>query len=243
MIRTSLRVLVAILIAVLIWWVGPLFALGIYRPFAPLWVREVLVAAVLVWGLWPALARLWARLAMSPRRVRTPQPAARADFIDERLRDLDRQLKARWQREPHGRRQRWAGALRRQHRTLLPWYLVMGAEGSGKTNLVAKAVNAAGSEGGPRGRAAEQPRRRLQLPHRERRGLVRHRRALEPARRLRRDGARYLEAVVAGDASPARRGGGERRGVVRRQRVDGRCAAGGAQAPRRCRASPAGGTA
>jgi type VI secretion system protein ImpL len=147
MIRTSLRVLVAILIAVLIWWVGPLFALGIYRPFAPLWVREVLVAAVLVWGLWPALARLWARLAMSPRRVRTPQPAARADFIDERLRDLDRQLKARWQREPHGRRQRWAGALRRQHRTLLPWYLVMGAEGSGKTNLVAKAVNAAGSEG------------------------------------------------------------------------------------------------
>ncbi|KVN21660.1 type VI secretion protein IcmF [Burkholderia pyrrocinia] len=146
MIRNSLRVFVAVLIAVLIWWVGPLFALGIYRPFAPVWVREILVAAVLVWGLWPTLARLWARLAMSPRRVRTSQPAARSDFIDERLRDLDRQLKARWQREPRSGWQHWAGVLSRQHRAALPWYVVLGAEGSGKTSLVAKAVNAAGSD-------------------------------------------------------------------------------------------------
>ncbi|MBN3816132.1 type VI secretion system membrane subunit TssM [Paraburkholderia sp. Se-20369] len=146
MIRTSLRIFVAALIAVLIWWVGPLFALGIYRPFAPVWVREVLVAAVLVWGLWPTLARLWARLAMSPRRVRTSQPAARADFIDERLRDLDRQLKARWRREPRSRWKHWIGVLRRQHRATLPWYLVLGAEGSGKTSLVAKAMNAADAD-------------------------------------------------------------------------------------------------
>lgn len=32
MIRTSLRVFAAILIAILIWWVGPLFAFGIYHP-------------------------------------------------------------------------------------------------------------------------------------------------------------------------------------------------------------------
>ncbi|WP_126284136.1 type VI secretion system membrane subunit TssM [Burkholderia stagnalis] len=146
MIRTSLRVFVAFLIALVIWWVGPLFALGIYRPFAPVWVREILVAAVLVWGLWPTLARLWARLAMSPRRASAPRAAARADFIDERLRDIDRQLKARWLREPRSRWKQWMGALRRQHRSVLPWYLVLGAEGSGKTNLVAKAVNAAGTD-------------------------------------------------------------------------------------------------
>ncbi|VWC16408.1 type VI secretion system membrane subunit TssM [Burkholderia lata] len=146
MIRNSLRVLIAVLIAVLIWWVGPLFALGIYRPFAPAWVREILVAAVLMWGLWPALARLWARLAMSPRRVRTSQPAARADFIDERLRDLDRQLKARWQREPRTRWEHWRGVLSRQHRAALPWYLVLGADGSGKTSLVARAMNVTGSD-------------------------------------------------------------------------------------------------
>ncbi|KWB12309.1 type VI secretion protein IcmF [Burkholderia cepacia] len=146
MIRTSLRILVALLAALVIWWVGPLFALGIYRPFAPVWVREVLVGAVLVWGLWPALVRLWSRLAMSPRRASAPRPSVRADFVDERLRDLDRQLKARWLCEPRSRWKHWIGVLRRQHRTVLPWYLVLGAEGSGKTNLVAKAVNAAGSD-------------------------------------------------------------------------------------------------
>ncbi|WP_323123569.1 type VI secretion system membrane subunit TssM [Burkholderia alba] len=146
MIRTSLRIFVAILIAFVIWWVGPLFALGIYHPFGPVWVREVLVAAVLVWGLWPALARLWARLAMSPRRAGAPRQAARADFVDERLRDLDRQLKARWLREPRGRWKHWTGVLRRQHRNALPWFLVLGPEGSGKSHLVAKALDAAGTE-------------------------------------------------------------------------------------------------
>lgn len=68
MIRTSLRVFAAILIAILIWWVGPLFAFGIYHPLGPVWVREILVALVLIWGFWPTLARLWARLAMSRGR-------------------------------------------------------------------------------------------------------------------------------------------------------------------------------
>ncbi|SMF98895.1 type VI secretion system membrane subunit TssM [Burkholderia singularis] len=146
MIRTSLRFFVAVLIAIAIWWVGPLFAIGIYHPFGPIWVREILVAGVLAWGLWPTLGRIWARLAMSPRRVRAPKPAARADFVDERLGDLDRQLKAHWLREPRSRWKHWLGVLRREHRTMLPWYLVLGAEGSGKTNLVAKAVHAAGSD-------------------------------------------------------------------------------------------------
>ncbi|MDN7638802.1 type VI secretion system membrane subunit TssM [Burkholderia cepacia] len=147
MIRTSVRVFIAILIALLIWWVGPLFAFGIYHPFGPVWVREVLVAAVLAWGVWPLLARLWARLAMSPRQIRIPKQAVREnDFVGERLRNLDRQLKARWQREPRSRWKHWTGALRREHRATMPWYLVLGAERSGKTNLVAKALDAAGSD-------------------------------------------------------------------------------------------------
>ncbi|WP_179404263.1 type VI secretion system membrane subunit TssM [Burkholderia guangdongensis] len=144
MLRAGLRICVAILIAVVIWWVGPLFALGIYRPFASVWVREVLVAAVLVWGLWPMLARLWMRLAMSARQVRMPQPVAQPhDFIDERLRDLSRLLKARWRREPRGRWRDWRGVRRREYLRVLPWYLVLGAQGSGKTSLVAKAAQAA----------------------------------------------------------------------------------------------------
>lgn len=145
MMRTSLRMLAALLIAVVIWWVGPLLAIGIYRPFASLWVREILVAIVLVWGFWPTLARLWAKLAMTPRRMKSAPATPRADSIDERLCELDRQLNARWQREPRSRRQRWTGTLTRRYRSALPWYLVLGAEGSGKTSLIAHAVSAAGS--------------------------------------------------------------------------------------------------
>jgi type VI secretion system protein ImpL len=146
MIRASFRVLIAVLICIVIWWVGPLFALGIYRPFASAWVREILIALVLVWGLWPTLARLWARLAMSPRQIRVPRPAPKADFVDERLRDLDRRLKARWQREPRSRWKYWTGVLHRQYRVELPWYLVLGAQGSGKTALVTSAVRAASAD-------------------------------------------------------------------------------------------------
>ncbi|MDN7592094.1 type VI secretion system membrane subunit TssM [Burkholderia seminalis] len=146
MIRTSLRIFVAILVSLVIWWVGPLFAFGIYHPFGAVWVREVLVTAVLVWGLWPTLARLWVRLAMSPRQAGTPRRAVRSDFVDERLRDLDRQLKARWLREPRSRWKHWVGLLCRQHRSALPWFLVLGPEGSGKSHLVAKALDAAGTD-------------------------------------------------------------------------------------------------
>lgn len=145
MIRTSLRVFAAILIAILIWWVGPLFAFGIYHPLGPVWVREILVALVLIWGFWPTLARLWARLAMSPRQVKVAPKAKQLDFVDKHLRTLDQQLKERWRKEPRGRWKRWVGALTREHRTMLPWYLVLGSEGSGKSSLVAKAVSVSGS--------------------------------------------------------------------------------------------------
>ncbi|MBB5413876.1 type VI secretion system protein ImpL [Paraburkholderia sp. HC6.4b] len=145
MIRTSLRVSVAILVALLIWWVGPLFAFGIYHPLGSVWVREVLVGLVLSWGCWPTLARLWARLAMSPRQIRVAPQARQLDFVDGYLRELDRQLKARWRKEPGSRWQRWSGALTRAYRTRLPLYLVLGAQGSGKTSLVAKAAGSSGA--------------------------------------------------------------------------------------------------
>ncbi|KVS53630.1 type VI secretion protein IcmF [Burkholderia cepacia] len=142
MIRTSVRILVAVLIALLIWWVGPLFAFGIYHPFGPVWIRELLIAAVLAWGAWPALARLWMRLAMSPRQIRMPKRVIReTNLIDEQIRNLDRKMKDRWQCEPRSRWRRWTGALRGEHRIVMPWYFVLGAEGSGKTSLVTKAVN------------------------------------------------------------------------------------------------------
>jgi type VI secretion system protein ImpL len=141
MIRLGFRFLIALLLCALIWWIGPQFAIGIYRPFAGVLVREILITLVLAWGLWPILTRLWMRLAMSPRKVSAPKSSAPPDFIDQCLRELDRQLKTRWLREPRSRWQHWGGLLRREYRSALPWYLVLGTEGSGKTHLVASAAN------------------------------------------------------------------------------------------------------
>ncbi|MET5020033.1 hypothetical protein AAHH78_33665, partial [Burkholderia pseudomallei] len=94
----------------------------------PVWVREILVALVLIWGFWPTLARHWARLAMSPRQVKVAPKAKQLDIVDKHLRTLDQQLKERWRKEPRGLWKRWFGALTREHRTMLPWYLVLGSE-------------------------------------------------------------------------------------------------------------------
>lgn len=149
MIRTAFRILLALLLAALVWWIGPLIAIGVYRPFGWLALRQSLVVLILLWGFWPLLGRCWTWLAMGTRWL-APTPRSRTfDAIGGRLRDLDRQLLARWQRQPRRRFARWRGKLRREHRGFLPWLLVLGAVGSGKTSLVAHAA----AQG--RGRRAE----------------------------------------------------------------------------------------
>ncbi|WP_374419593.1 type VI secretion system membrane subunit TssM [Chromobacterium sp.] len=125
MIRHSLRILIAVLIALTIWWVGPLISIGVYRPLGWLLLRQILVAAVLLWGFWPLLCRLWARLLAAPRSLRRapkpppepePEPAP-PDYIDDTLRQLQQQLSRR------------DGAP-------LPCYLLLGVSGSGKSSLL-----------------------------------------------------------------------------------------------------------
>jgi type VI secretion system protein ImpL len=69
MMRTSFRVLIALLIAALIWWIGPLIAIGIYHPLGWVFLRQVLVVAVLLWGFWPLLVRLWIWISSGARSL------------------------------------------------------------------------------------------------------------------------------------------------------------------------------
>ena len=140
MIRLTFRILIALILAAVVWWIGPLLSIGAYRPLGWLVVRQVLVGLCLAWGFWPLLARLWVWLAMGSRQVRLPSRAPKLDAISARLRDLDRQLKQRWQRTQRPGLARWWGSVRGVHRSALPWFLVVGAQGAGKTALVRQAM-------------------------------------------------------------------------------------------------------
>jgi len=132
------RLLLALVFAALVWWIGPLISIGVYRPLGWLFLRQCMVFGLLVWGCWPWAVIVWAKLGMSMRQFHATPAARVIDPLSGRLRDLDRQLKTRWLRQT---RSRWAqgwGLLLKEHRQALPWYLVIGPEGSGKTSWVAQ---------------------------------------------------------------------------------------------------------
>jgi len=68
--RTTIRILIGLLLAAAVWWIGPLISIGVYRPLGWLFVRQALVAAFLLWGFWPLLVRLWVWLAMGTRQLK-----------------------------------------------------------------------------------------------------------------------------------------------------------------------------
>jgi type VI secretion system protein ImpL len=143
MIRLTLRIVIGCLIAIAIWWVGPLVTIGIYKPLGGVLLRQVLVAVVLLWALWPLLARLWMRMSMSTWRTRSPPKTASKshDPLSRRLRDLDgylRQLwlKNLWLRNRAGWRTAWKVRRKAPHLGMYPWFAVIGASGCGKTTMI-----------------------------------------------------------------------------------------------------------
>lgn len=138
MLYRFLRVFWALLFAALIWWIGPLISIGVYRPFGWLFLRQCLVIALLIWGFWPWLVVLWAKLGMGVRQFQSAPSVHVVDALTGRLRDLDRQLKVKWLRQSRSKWQHWFGLVFKEHRQSLPWYLVIGPEGSGKTSWVAQ---------------------------------------------------------------------------------------------------------
>ncbi len=140
MMKTTFRILIALLVAAAIWWVGPLISIGVYRPLGWLIVREILVAGFLLWGFWPLLVRLWSSLVLGTKQIK-PAPAVKtSNFITERIKELERQLQTRWLKLPRRSLLRLKGQLLREYRQFMPFFMVLGAQGSGKSSLIAQAV-------------------------------------------------------------------------------------------------------
>jgi type VI secretion system protein ImpL len=129
--RTFLTLLGFLLLAVFIWYAGPYFSFADYSPLEPVMARVVLF--LLIVGLWVAsklLRRLRAyrasdRLVAAVVRQASPEegrPSAEAVQLRERFEDAVATLKK----------------SRKSGHSLydLPWYVIIGAPGSGKTTAL-----------------------------------------------------------------------------------------------------------
>ncbi|MHA7847784.1 type VI secretion system membrane subunit TssM [Serratia sp. D1N4] len=138
MIRRLLILMIALVLCYVVWWVGPLIAIGPYFPLGGVWVRKIIIILILCWALWPFVAVC---LGWVFRHVRAPLPqrkkkTVQLDRVSTRFYDALRTLqhvslagqKTRWQR--------WRERRKRHYIDEKPWFLVMGPPGCGKTSLI-----------------------------------------------------------------------------------------------------------
>ena len=173
--RRAFVVLIGLLlIAIFIWFAGPYFGFGSYHPLESELARLIAIALVVAWWIVSALLKwLRARQAteklvtavLSTSRREKEQPSAEAVKLRERFEEAVATLK-----------QRRSG----QQLYDLPWYVFIGAPGSGKTTALLNSglkfplEQRVGKGGGARRRRHAQ----LRLVVHRRSGVSRHRRPL-----------------------------------------------------------------
>ena len=126
-------------LSALVWWLGPLLGLGEARPLASVWVRAAVL--VLLWALW--LGRLawvaWQRRRKNAALLKgmSVGPSAsdrEAQVLSQRFNEAVSRLKASGKRS-------WLSRVGGggQYLYELPWYIFVGAPGSGKTTALMNA--------------------------------------------------------------------------------------------------------
>ena len=122
-------------LSALIWFLGPLIAVGESRPLEPFWLRVTLL--VLLWGVWLGIVgwRAWRRRRTNAVLLQglAAGPSAsdkEAQLLAQRFDEAVSRLKA-------ARGRKWWGGG--QYLYELPWYVFVGAPGSGKTTALMNA--------------------------------------------------------------------------------------------------------
>jgi type VI secretion system protein ImpL len=135
-------------LCVLIWKAAPLLAYGQARPFAPAWVRAALIGIVLFCYAFYGLYRLWQALRVDEQllqkilRPRKDKSAASEVREDQRavtnivIRAIEQLKQLRIGKPGIGLSRLFEG---KRYLYELPWYMIIGAPGDGKTTALLNA--------------------------------------------------------------------------------------------------------
>lgn len=137
MIRRMMILLIALLLSAIVWWIGPLVAIGTYFPLSGIWIRGILVALLLIWGFWPFVA-LFVNWILRHARAPLPRRKKRAqrDRVTARFQDAMQTLRyIALARQKNGWKRVWL-RLKRPYIDEKPWFLVMGPGACGKTSII-----------------------------------------------------------------------------------------------------------
>ena len=134
-------------VCLLIWTIGPLVAIGDYRPLESETNRFIAIGVLyLFWVLFRLVPRLWRRW-QNRRLVRKLEPAPAEEAPQEnssqdpvlaaRFSEATQLLRqARFNRPESRFRPKWLQRFDRKYLYQLPWYMLIGAPGSGKTTAL-----------------------------------------------------------------------------------------------------------
>ncbi|MCX8097993.1 MAG: type VI secretion system membrane subunit TssM [Casimicrobiaceae bacterium] len=145
--RITLTILLLVLLSLAIWFGGPLIAIADWPPLGPTWVRWSLIG--LLWVLWllKLLVGWWrarninaALLGQLAKMQSTGKPGT-TSVGQEEVAELNRRFKEaadvlKKMRFGASGKSGWLSALSRQYVYQLPWYVFIGAPGSGKTTAL-----------------------------------------------------------------------------------------------------------
>ena len=129
-IRTVLTVVGIVLLALFIWFAGPLFAFGPYRPLESELVRLILIVLIVVGFI---AAKFLKRLKANKASDNLIDAVVKQSATDTRQSAEAQQLRERFEEAVAALKQK-----RRSGHSLydLPWYVIIGAPGSGKTTAL-----------------------------------------------------------------------------------------------------------
>ena len=148
--RTTLTILLLLILSAIVWFIGPLVSVGELRPLAPEWVRWTLIATF--WLLWfiKLLFRWWrernvnaallgqlAKMQSSAKPTDSPAGSEQVAELNKRFKDASEILKKT--RFANTEKGGFLSGLSKQYVYQLPWYAFIGAPGSGKTTALINA--------------------------------------------------------------------------------------------------------
>jgi type VI secretion system protein ImpL len=152
--RTTLAILLLALLSLVIWFVGPLFAVSLsgaqWQPLGPEWVRWSVIAVIWVLWLLKRLFRWWRQRNMNAAllgqlvKMQTPKPGEGPAAGSQEVAELSRRFKEaadvlKKTRFSANEKGGMLAGLSNQYVYQLPWYAFIGAPGSGKTTALVNA--------------------------------------------------------------------------------------------------------